>query len=123
MAGDQAALWPAVPLPPDPGGEHDHHYVQDESLGAYRRYLLTAGEREAEVLFYLDRRGFRGATDDEGWRELRKDTPNQYAPTRTGLKKAGLVVWNGTRRETVAGNPAKVWVTAAAWVNHHRRGL
>lgn len=123
MSGRQSDLFGApggVPLPPDPGGEHDRHYVAEESLTAYRKALLDAEGRRRQVLDFLEERGWRGATDDEGWRALGVPTPNSYAPARTRLKEEGLVVWRGDRRETEAGNPAKVWVTARQWIYHHR---
>jgi hypothetical protein len=109
-----------VPAPPDPGGEHSDHYLQDESLQAYRRYLVEdATERRRRILAFLDSRGWEGATNDEGWRALGLPTPNSYAPTITHLRREGLVVWKGEHRDTASGNPAKVWVTVATWVRHH----
>lgn len=110
----------SIPLPPDPGGEHSDHYVQDESLAAYARYLVEgASDRRRRILRFLDRRGWYGATNDEGWRALGLPTPNSYAPRVTKLKELGLVVWRGDHRDTEAGNRAKVWITAAAWIRHH----
>lgn len=110
----------AVPLPPDPGGEHDRHYVAEESLVAYRKNLLAMEGRRREVLDFLEGRGWRGATDAEGWRAMDLPTPNSYAPRRTELKEEGMIVFRGDTRETPAGNEAKVWVTARAWIEHHR---
>ncbi len=109
-----------IPLPPDPGGEHSLHFLQDTSLRAYRRWRDGwALESQRAVLGHIQRCGWHGSTNDEGWRVLRCDTPNGYAPVVTGLKKLGIVVWRGIYRDTVAGNPAKVWVTTLTWIEHH----
>ena len=109
--------------PRTPGGRHSLHYVTDESLVAYGRYLReSATARERRILRYLDRRGWVGSTDDEGWQNLDLPTPNSYAPARNALMNEGVVVWRGDHRDTAAGRPAKVWVTAAAWIRHHQKG-
>ena len=118
---EQPELFGAVPFPPDPGGKHTNHYVQAESVLAYQNFIeLRATEREERILAYLDGQGWDGSTDEEGWMRLGYPTPNSYAPCRTGLKAKGLVVWRGDHRRTRSGNSAKVWVTAYAWVAHHR---
>lgn len=109
-----------VPLPPNPGGKHSNHYISTESLEAFNAHVRTLRGRENKVLRYLDRCGWCGSTNDEGWRRLGLPTPNSYAPRITRLRELGLVVWRGDRRRTMGGDPAKVWVTAGAWVRRHQ---
>ena len=110
---------PRIPMPPDPGGKHSNHYVQEDSLAAYRAYQQFAPQKQLAVMEYLESRGWEGALSDEGWRDMNCDSPNNYAPVVTALKQRGLVVWRGDHRKTQAGNYAKIWVTAKAWVQHH----
>lgn len=58
-------------------------------------------------------KGSAGATDEEGQVALGM-SGNSYRPVRGNLVKLGMVVDSGTKRDTVSGNPAKVWVSRAA---------
>jgi predicted Fe-S protein YdhL (DUF1289 family) len=60
-------------------------------------------------------KGINGATDEEGQLALGM-SGNSYRPVRGNLVKLCMIVDSGLKRETVSGNPAKVWVSRAALV-------
>ncbi len=55
-------------------------------------------------------KGADGATDEEGQVALSM-SGNSYRPVRGNLVKLGMVVDSGMKRDTVTGNPAKVWIS------------
>ena len=57
-------------------------------------------------------KGADGSTDEEGQVALSM-SGNSYRPVRGNLVKLGMVVDSGIKRDTVTGNPAKVWVSRA----------
>lgn len=79
------------------------------SAAAAREARPNAGTLRAIVLGELERRGPRGATDDELQDALGMN-PSTQRPRRVELVERGLVRDSGDTRKTKSGRSATVWV-------------
>lgn len=67
-------------------------------------------ERAERMYKMILDKGVDGVTDEEGQVALSM-SGNSYRPVRGNLVKLGMVVDSGRKRDTVTGNPAKVWIS------------
>ncbi len=81
----------------------------DTSRAAHKKALTHAASDRGIIFRHIKAQGERGSTDDEG--EVATGIRNQtYTPRRGELVKSGMIVWNGEKRLTRSGSPARVWI-------------
>lgn len=81
------------------------------SKQAAERISGSAASLRRKVLEFIRTRGARGATDSEIQDCLEMDGDTER-PRRWELRKAGLIVDSGIRRETKTGRASIVWRAA-----------